>query len=399
MLKREERLYKLLHDSRLSKREREKNDAILDSIMEQIVSGSERNRILREIGFPDYLADAYMEIARARLHVKGKFSRWKRIWIDKYASMYSTPEIIGIYRAKRLKDYSIVDIGSGAGLQAVMFSLFTGVVAIERSKERAEMAMLNAQVYNSDRFVGRNIDFPFDEGDIKIDSSSLIFSDPLRTEAAGFRSLSSLSPNPMELVKKFSSRTRNFVFDLPPKMNPAEIGMEGEIEYISTDGILSRLTYYSRSVSESARRAVLLPEERVFTGFPETMSFENADRPKTFIYIPDIAIIKAGLLQQITAVDQMGLISEDERRLILTSDTDAGKDFPGMKYSVVSTSGGNDLLTKLKEANAGRVFMRFRINGGNEYYQMKNQLEKELNGKEDIYLFRHKMEYILAKKS
>ena len=398
-MKREERLYKLLHDSRLSKRERDKNDAMLDSVMEQIVSGSGRNRILRETGLPDYLVDVYMEIARARLHVKGKFSRWKRIWIDKYASMYSTPEIIGIYRAKRLKGYNIVDIGSGAGLQAVMFSLFTDVVAIERSKERSEMAMLNAQVYNSDRFIGMNINFPFEEDNIKIDPSSLIFSDPLRTETAGFRSLSSLSPNPVELVKKFSKRTTNFVFDLPPKMNPAEIGMEGEIEYISTDGILSRLTYYSRSVSESARRAVLLPEERVFTGFPARMSFENADRPMAFIYIPDIAITKAGLVRQISGIDRMKLISEDERRLILTSDTDIGKYFPGMRYSVISTSGVNDLQTKLKEADAGRVFMRFRINGSNEYYQMKNKLEKELNGKEDIYLFRYKMEYILAKKS
>ncbi|MGC8506070.1 MAG: hypothetical protein ACP5NK_05115 [Thermoplasmata archaeon] len=399
MSKQQEKLYKLLHDSRLSSRIRERNDEILDSIMDQIISGSGRYKILKETGLPDDLLDTYMEIAKARLHVKGKFSRWNRIWIDKYASMYSTPEIIGVYRARRLKDYSIVDIGAGAGLQAVMFSLFTDVTAIERVKERFEMSLLNAQIYKSDRFTGLNMNFPFDDGSIRIDQYSLIFSDPLRTESSVPRSLSSLSPSPLDLIGKYGDATRNFVFDLPPRMNSSEIGMDGEIEYISIDGVLARLTYYSRSLSVSSRRAVLLPEGRVITGSAGRVSFNTAEKPMSFIYVPDIAIVRADLIHEISAIEQMIMISEDQRRLVLTSDIDLGRDFPGAKYTTISVCGKDDLLARLKEADAGRVFMRFRINDSGEYYGMKNRLERELTGREDIYLFRHKMEFILAKKS
>jgi hypothetical protein len=43
--------------------------------------------------------------------------------------------------------------------------------------------------------------------------------------------------------------------------------------------------------------------------------------------------------------------------------------------------------------------MRFRIGESDEYYSLKRMLENELHGKMDIYLFKHKMEFILAKKS
>jgi len=399
LLKQEERLYHVLHSSRLSTKTRERNDEILDAVMEQLASGSGRYQILRESGIPENLVDIFIEIARARLHVKGKFSRWNRIWLDKYASMYSTPENIGKYRGKRLKNYDIVDIGSGAGMQAVMFSLFTEVTAVERMRERVEMTLLNSQVYNSGQLRCLNLSFPFDINSIRIDQSSLIFSDPLRTGLSGIKEISSLSPNPLEIMEKFSSKTKNFAFDLPPTLKKPEIKMNGELEYISTEGILSRLTYYSNGISNDLRRAVLLPEERIFTGDPQKVKFENAGKPLSFIYVPDVAIIKAELLHKIHSIDQLKIISEDDRRLVLTSDIDLGESFPGSRYSVVSVCREDQIRKNLEEADGGRVFMRFRIGESDEYYSLKRMLENELHGKMDIYLFKHKMEFILAKKS
>jgi hypothetical protein len=399
LLKQEDRLYQVLHSSRLSTKTRERNDEILEAVMEQLVSGSGRYQILRESVVPENLVDIFIEIARARLHVKGKFSRWNRIWLDKYASMYSTPENVGKYRGRRLKDYDIVDIGSGAGMQAVMFSLYTEVTAVERLRERVEMTLLNSQVYDSRQLRCLNLSFPFDINSIRIDRSSLIFSDPLRTGSSGTKEISSLSPNPLEIMKKFSSKTKNFAFDLPPTLKQPEIKMNGELEYISTEGTLSRLTYYSNGISNDPRRAVLLPEEKIFTGDPQKVKFENADKPLSFIYIPDMAIIKADLLHKIDSIDQLRMISEDDRRLVLTSDVDLGGEFPGSKYSVVSVCSEDQIRKNLEEADGGRVFMRFRIGGNDEYYSLKRMLESELHGKIDIYLFKHKMEFILAKKS
>lgn len=56
-------------------------------------------QIDRGVSVPDSVVS---EFARARIRVRKKYSKWDKLFFDKYSAMYSTPENIGRYRASRI---------------------------------------------------------------------------------------------------------------------------------------------------------------------------------------------------------------------------------------------------------------------------------------------------------
>ena len=70
-------------------------------------------------GLPERFKEFIFDLARSRIRAEGKFSLGNEVWLDSYSASYSTPEIAGKYRAGRIKNRSIVDLGAGAGMQSV----------------------------------------------------------------------------------------------------------------------------------------------------------------------------------------------------------------------------------------------------------------------------------------
>lgn len=330
------------------------------------------------------------EFAKSRIRVSRKFSQAAHLFLDYYSSLYSTPEIVGKYRANRLKGRYIIDAGSGAGMQDIMFSLSSDVSGIEINRSRYLMSMLNRKPYGSDaNFLCE--DFFDYNGDF---NGKIIFSDPLRPQNSREKVFSQLSPDPVDIVKGRQGIS-GYAIDLPPHMKWENIPLEGEKEYISVNGNLNRLTLYSPSLSVGKATAVLLPENRVISGKPEEFqhSIESVLKNMEYLFVPDISVLSAGLLNKVIDPDWK-LIYSDSRRSVFSGNS-IYEQFAGKQYAILDYSASLDILPKLKKFDAGKIYFRFSMQP-EETYRYKNKIEPELTGKKNIYIFKSDKKYIIT---
>ncbi len=324
------------------------------------------------------LLDPVYIIARARVSIRKKYSRWDELYMDDFSASYSTPEIIGKYRAERM-NCEVLDIGSGAGMQAIMFGLRKRSSGIEVDESRYLMSKLNADAYGSD-VEFRNIDFyDFSE---KYDGT--VFSDPLRYRSGGSESL---VPSPYDLLKRFPQS--DFAFDLPPKMDTEKINIDGEREYISVNGYLARLTLYTGSLKRSGSSAHIFPADVHMEGTYSDTRFAQGE-VKKYIYVPDEAVVYAGLLE---GFSQMVLVDKDRRRTVLSSDEEIG-DFPGTVYSVMDECSHDRLPETVRKINPADVLLRYSVDP-NDYYRITQEMKNE-GGKGTLYIFRSGENYYIT---
>ena len=369
----------------------------IEAIIELKRTGYSRNAIKNRIQGSALVNDFLLEVSEARMRCISRYSMWRGLWLDSYSAMYATPEMVGKYRAGRLKGYEVVDIGCGAGLQAIMFSMVNTTTGIEPDAIRYRLARLNRMVYGAENLHLVNGRFPDVNRTVDVHSGSVVFSDPLRPHRSSIAKLSELLPDPEAIVNKLSGKTEHFVFDLPPMMSIQNFPFPGELEYISTNGSVSRLTYYSSSFSDVKRRAVILPDMKVISGDPENVNLKVADAPGDLILLPDQSVIRAGLLSRVTGIENLALVQKDGRRMVLTGKDIDGKSFPGEIYQVAGQCTRPDLVAKLKSLYAGKVFFRFPIQT-EAYYELKNQIERELNGELEYYIFKREEELIITRR-
>lgn len=368
----------------------------IDQMTEMIASGYGLNKI-RKVMKSIYPLDFLYEVAHSRIKVRDKFTRSERLWLDDYSASFSTPEIIGKYRSSRIAGKKIIDIGSGAGLQALMFALNSDVVGVEISRERVEMARLNALEYGvkNVRFV--HADYASVLENLEIDDETVIFSDPLRPKTEFERTLDSLVPSPKVITQLSQRFTSNFVFDLPPQMRWEEITIPGEKEYISLNGRLSRLTLYCGDVKRSESSAVILPEKIVLRGKPEDFQFKPAIEPQEYVYLIDPAVTHSKLLREVSLMGNFSKLSSDKRRATLCSDDGFIKNFPGEIFRTLKISDTEKLMDDLKSVDAARIFPRFTLEP-EKYYTFKKEIEESLTGVKDVYIFESDRKYLLATK-
>ncbi|MEM0132595.1 class I SAM-dependent methyltransferase [Acidiplasma sp.] len=360
----------------------------IDNIANDITSGYDLKFIKKKYDYKNI--DLLYEFAHYRILNAHKFSKSSRLFFDKYASMYSTPEIIGDYRGEKLKGSEIIDIGSGAGMQAIFFSKYSHVTGIEIDRVRYLLSLLNKRAYNSDANFINNDAF----NDIRY-SADIIFSDPLRPAMASKRKMDDLIPNPEIIMKRFNPNA-GFVFDLPPQMRWENIGINGEREYISVNGYISRLTLYTMNPEKDFTSAVMLPERRRITGKPEEIKIVNQNNKiYDYLYLPDISLIYSKLLYK-AIDDNMHLIYHDKKRLLFTSN-EYIKNFFGRTYILEARSSIEKLKNELIKLNAGKIFFIFSIDTS-EYYRLKNEMEKHLNGDKTYYIFKNNNCYLIARK-
>ncbi|GGM72932.1 methyltransferase [Thermogymnomonas acidicola] len=357
---------------------RESTDALINDIVRMIDEGHQREQIERQVKHRHF--GLLFQLARGRISARKRFTRWDRVYLDEYSSSFSTPELPGMYRGRRLQGKSIADIGCGAGMQAIFFSLgHCRVTAVEKDPLRYTLALLNSLAYRAKVDVVHSDYASLDPGRIEAD---VVFSDPLRPREEGVRTMGTLLPSPLALMDFFGQR--DYAFDLPPQMRWDNIPVDGEKEYISVDGELNRLTLYTGSLALSGSSAVMLPQGRVIRGDPGEVGLEAIREAGRYVYVPDPAVVHARLLHTVPGISDMRVLESGPRRLVLTSDTEYSG-FPGKAYMRIS--GSSDMVERLRENNIGRVFVRFSSSPG-ENYSEKMRIEREIRGEGTAYIFK-----------
>ena len=375
---------------------RDKINSEIDRAMDLIDAGHSGRSLIDQVSGGKNEKESIIELARSRISARGRFRSWNRLWMDSFSSRYATPESVSIHRAERISERKVVDLGSGAGIQAIFLQSHGGneVTGIEVDYNRYLLSRINAIEMGVKGIKFLHGDFYTMNIDSLIKLGTVVYSDPLRSETAGPKSLQDLRPNPEIVYQKISPLTGNFCFDLPPHLPVDSISIKGELEYTSVDGLLSRLTLYTGDLQESSASAFLLPSGRKYSGNPSRLECHN-DAPDNYLYMADQAMILSGLLYQVIQSD-MYTVHCDARRTILSSHS-FFEGFPGEIYHIIRETEMGDLTKNLSELGAGKVIPRYSIKPEG-YYAFRNAIEKGLNGSMTLYLFNINDRFYLAEK-
>ncbi len=323
----------------------------------------------------------------------------KKIESDEEGLRISTPVEIAEYKAKRLENKSIADLGCGIGIQSIYFSRhFEKVIAVELNDQRVTIAkknfkkfhVKNIEILKGDAMEKKIIDH--------IKGIEIIFSDPSRPKKGEEWSMDDLSPSPEKIVKSYKDHDA-YAFDVPVHMQKVKINEGWEKEYISIRGEIKRLSLYSGKIKKYDLSALLLPSEvRVVKDENIERDIIKAEEPMDFIFEIDPAIWYADLLPELfKEFKNMYLLSLDKKRALSTGNIEyIDPRFKNIYKKIFIADNLNQVKDELSKANARKVYLRYRIE--NDYYDIKKELEKNLKGKLDFYIFQFDSKYIGATK-
>jgi len=307
---------------------------------------------------------------------------------------FATPEVVGRYRAGRLKCNVLADISCGIGGQAVCFAKECGsVYGVDIDGERLECARRNAGVYGVDNIT-------FIEGDAlspqvveQVANADVIFSDPARPAEEDVRQTDSLRPGIPMVMEAYRDVTDSFAFEAPPQMPPRRIDFDCEREYLSVDGQLNRLTLYFGPLKRCERSAVVLKGGRHYrleSGVDAPVVMPEVDEPRVYAFEPDPAVVKAGLLRELAGGlgGKVELVRIDARRSLLTSDVLLESLFFKHRYRVLDRVplDCGKINRSLMGYGMGKAVIRFRI-APEKYWDARNRIENGLMGEGIAHLF------------
>lgn len=368
-------LRKMLQDKTYLEKINRRIDKRIDIITGKKVKNAHKQSFTEEEKFIE-------EMARSRISARNKYSRSKKLFLDSYSLSYSTPEIVGMYRSKVLKGNKILDLGCGAGMQAIMLSKNSDVTGVDINPNRVMMAQLNNRAY------GTNVRFTVQDAmalNLEDKMYDIIFCDPLRPKDSEERTLSELVPEPTEIISRYEKFVKSFVFDLPPFIAKDKISsLGGTLEYLTVDGSLNRLTLYYKADSQRTFRAVSLPSG--FTMESDTILTPlKTETMKDFLFVPDASLFYSGLHGNYCNSLGLELIWTEKRKAIYTS-TKAPKLFVGEAYRVLDSCNAKELLNAKIIQKYEFVFFRYSIP---DYYEQKSIIESHMSGSGNLYLFRN----------
>lgn len=307
---------------------------------------------------------------------------------------FATPEVVGRYRAGRLKCSVLADISCGIGGQAVCFAKeCNSVYGIDIDGERLECARRNAGVYGVDNIT-------FIEGDAlspqvveQVADADVIFSDPARPAEEDVRQTDSLRPGIPMVMEAYRDVTGSFAFEAPPQMPPERIDFNCEREYLGVDGQLNRLTLYFGPLKRCERSAVVLKGGRHYrleSGVAAPVVIPEVDEPRVYAFEPDPAVVKAGLLGELAGGlgGKVELVRIDARRSLLTSDVLLESLFFKHRYRVLDRVplDCGKVNRSLMGHGMGKAVIRFRI-APEKYWDARNRIENGLMGEGIAHLF------------
>ncbi len=341
----------------------------------------------------------------------------ERIEYTKEDVRFGTSEIVAKYRAKRLKDglknlggkahgNCLIEVGSSVGFQLFPFAeTFKQVIAVEIDKRKLELAKKNAAVLgfkNVDFVLGDALDKNtieqirdiINEKNLKVES---VFLDPERAESETERTLGTLKPDVMKFIAIYGKFTENIAIELPPYIKKEKLSKlpEHELEYISVDNNLNRLTAYFGNLKKADVSLTLLPEESsIVKAISEKKLIAHLNEITNeykYFYEINPALLAADVLAEALVQSKIDLaevkVFEHKAKTYLLSNKLLGQEI-GIAYEVLTVTEVDDDAVKsyLGKKKAGKVILHGNIKQ-DEYFTLKLKFEKGLRGDKTLHLF------------
>jgi len=311
-----------------------------------------------------------------------KFSR--EIFSDEDGVRFATPEIVGEYRAKRLRTKILGELGCGIGGQTIQFARYSqDVIAAERNREKLECARMNCRIYGVEnvRFIPGDV--MSEEVRDQFRDAEIIFCDPSRPPEEEVRTIENCEPKIADVLKFYGEITQNISFEAPPQLSPSRIPFECEKEYVSLNHQLNRLNLYFGELKRRDVSVVILPGEDVLYGEGE-VSYGDFEE---YLHEPDPAVLKAELLGVLCERLNLNVCFRDEKRVLMSGDY-VESPFLKHSYRLVSLcSTLSEVRDVLEKNRAKKAILRFNV-PPSDYWRVRRRLEEGLSGERTFHIFK-----------
>lgn len=257
--------------------------------------------------YPADLARAALEIAILRIEAQAKFPFAEKLYLTRQAMEQASSYEVSKYRAQRYKHYDLIaDLGCSVGSDSFALAKVAPTIGFDRDPLHLEMAQANAKALDLHRRISfiqadLNHSLPF-----SATSKMALFFDPARrnVERRVF-SVHQYQP-PLSNIHGWLALYPALGVKISPGVKLNELnGYDAEIEFISLYGELKEAVLWFGGLKTNPRRATLLPAAHSLVGEPDSAKFFSnvtpVSQPLDYIYEPDPAILRAGLVQQLAA--------------------------------------------------------------------------------------------------
>jgi SAM-dependent methyltransferase len=271
--------------------------------------------------YPAGLAKAALETATLRAKARAKFTRAPAMYFTREALEQASGEAVAGYRAQRYRGVrAAVDLGCGIGGDSLALAEHCQVTSFDLDPLRLAMAAENVAAY------GRQARATFVAEDFTLqplpEAAAFFFDPARRVEGRRTFSVRHYRP-PLAAVLAWLPRLPAGGVKISPGVDLDELtGYDCEIEFISERGELKECALWFGAFQSAARRATVIDADvnAVHTLLADPAAagaVEPPGPPLAYLYEPDPAVLRAGLVTTLAA--QLGARQLDPDIAYLTA--------------------------------------------------------------------------------
>jgi SAM-dependent methyltransferase len=314
---------------------------------------------LRKAGVEPDLAAAALTLADLRRHARTKFGeRADRLYFTRAGLEQATRWPVAERRAARFAAAStkVTDLCCGLGTEALAFAeAGLEVEAVDLSEETAAIAKANASEMDLqvEVRIGDALGTPLAEA---------AFADPARRSGAGRNFNPADYSPPLDALLQHLSGARFAAVKLGPGVGHEWIPEGAEAEWVSVDRDVVEACLWLGEAAQVKRRASLCKAGKwhELTGSGDELA--EVGEVSTYLYEPDGAVIRAGLVAELAA--DLNAHTASEQIAYLYSDDLVGTPFArAWKVEEVWPLHPKKLKTLLAERGIGRLTIKQRGTG------------------------------------
>lgn len=268
-------------------------------------------KILRETFAPELVAAA-IQLSELRERGTVKFSRTSNMWFDRTGLEQATPEAVAVHKARRFSG-TVLDLCSGIGGDSIALAEHCHVTAIDLNPAACLRCWWNAEAYG----VQPNLQVECGDVELYDPGAHLVHLDPDRRPGSGGRTVRLEDAVPgLPFLKELIRKARGGAIKLSPAANFIGKFPEAELELVSLNGECKEATLWFGELAEPGLwRATVLPAGESLAGNPLDSWSETAE-PGRFIYDPDPAIVRSGMIELLA--ERLELFRLDDAEEYLT---------------------------------------------------------------------------------
>lgn len=247
---------------------------------------------------PPDLARLALEIAILRREAEQKFPFAESMYFTRQALEQASNYEISTYRARRFAGCErLLDLGCSVGGDSLALAQQAFTVGVDLDEVRLQMARANLEALGlaeRSAFVLADLTNALP---LALGAQVGVFFDPARRTAdRRLFSVRQYQP-PLAVIERWLPKTPAMGIKLSPGVDLDELRTyDAEVEFISLRGELKEAALWFGPLKTTHRRATVLPGAHTFTA-PEEKPGLPVDEPRRYLYEPDPAILRAGLVQ------------------------------------------------------------------------------------------------------